>query len=310
MQQAEADLADVERVLAVPGRAGVAVGDDELGARRAVADRPHPAAVLVADLVQDETLALVEADAQTPLLPAHLPAVDLEARALGLDDLERTQVVAQRTHCVGGVVPGRPRDGHLAVILDPDHLHRLQVDDRMETPDGMRVGIVVAVMADPHGSPGEPQVTLLLRCKVTERPELDVEEIEILDAACGESVPEGRVGLHGRDALLDLGEDHWRLHTRYRPPGAHRPRGHREHRLVRLTGDRVVDDGERLALRGPPRVEREHGRFRWLVERDAHDPVRVAHLAFRAEQLDGDPKLVGAQRVERMRHVEEHRISA
>ncbi len=174
----------------------------------------------------------------------------------------------------------------------------------------MGVRIVVPVMADPDGRPGEPEVTLLLRCKVPERPELDVEEIEILDPACGESSPKGWVGLDGRDALLHLGEDHRRLRSRYRPPVAHRPRGQREHRLVHLTGGRVVGDGERLALRWPLRVEREHGRFRRLVERDAHDPMRVNQLAIGAKQLDGGPKLVGAQRVERMCHVEEHRISA
>ena len=41
--------------------------------------------------MQGEPLALVEADAEAPLLPAHAPAVDLEARALRLGDVDRLE---------------------------------------------------------------------------------------------------------------------------------------------------------------------------------------------------------------------------
>ena len=52
-------------------------------------------AVAIGDLVEDEALSRREADVQLPVLPPHHPAVDLEARALGLGDLERLDVVAQ-----------------------------------------------------------------------------------------------------------------------------------------------------------------------------------------------------------------------
>ncbi len=70
-----------------------------------VSDRAHAVAVHVADLVQGESLALVEADAEPPFLPAHLPAVELEARAFGLDDLERPQVVPVAAAVRLSVVP-------------------------------------------------------------------------------------------------------------------------------------------------------------------------------------------------------------
>ena len=52
-------------------------------------NRAHDAAVGVSDLVEDETLTGREPDAQRPLLPFHEVARDLEARALGLNDLDR-----------------------------------------------------------------------------------------------------------------------------------------------------------------------------------------------------------------------------
>ena len=89
---AHAVLADVEGVLAPLRRAGVAVGDDHLGERGAVEDRAVLAVVVVAEVVQRQPFAGVEADDEAPVLPAHLVAVDLEARPLGLRDLERLDV--------------------------------------------------------------------------------------------------------------------------------------------------------------------------------------------------------------------------
>ena len=77
----EVELADVERRLVEA--VGIRVGNDHLGDRRAVEDRTDRAVVLVADVVEDEPLAAVEADAQVPLLPAHRVALDREARPSG-----------------------------------------------------------------------------------------------------------------------------------------------------------------------------------------------------------------------------------
>src|SRR3954454_21460712 len=88
-QPPDAVLALVEHVLdPVRGRR-IAVRHVHLRQAGAVDDRPQGAAVVVADLVQDETLARREADAQVPLLPLHVVPVDREAGALGLRDLDR-----------------------------------------------------------------------------------------------------------------------------------------------------------------------------------------------------------------------------
>ena len=107
----EAPLAGVERALPRVHRARVPVGHDHLAHRGPVDDGPHPPAVLVADGVEDQALQGVHADAQRPLLPAHEVALHLEARALGLGDLQRLEVGAQRPVVLGVVAPrlGRER---------------------------------------------------------------------------------------------------------------------------------------------------------------------------------------------------------
>jgi hypothetical protein len=79
--------------------------------------------------MERQPLAGVEADDEAPFLPAHLVAVDLEARPLRLGDLQRLDVGAEIGTRVGGVVPLLRRQRPVAVFLDADHLHRVQIDD-------------------------------------------------------------------------------------------------------------------------------------------------------------------------------------
>src|SRR5262249_43606455 len=85
-QHAHAVLALVEGILAPVRRTWIAVGNDHLGERGAVENRAQASLVLVGDRVKHETLTRCEADAQAPLLPSHLVAPQLEARAVALHD--------------------------------------------------------------------------------------------------------------------------------------------------------------------------------------------------------------------------------
>src|SRR5204863_7982723 len=87
-------FADVERVFPHLRRAGIAIGDDHLGERRPVQDRPLLAAVAVAEMVQRQPLAGIEADDEAPLLPANLAPLNLETRSGRLLDLQRLDVAA------------------------------------------------------------------------------------------------------------------------------------------------------------------------------------------------------------------------
>ena len=119
------------------------------------------AAVLVADAVQDEPLARREADVQLPALPAHHAAVDREAGPLGLDDLERGDVVAQRRAGGGVEVAALRRDRHDAVVVDAQHLERVQVDERDHAVDRVGPLVVARLRLHERHAPGEPPLRLL-----------------------------------------------------------------------------------------------------------------------------------------------------
>ena len=131
---AETPLPSVEGTLPRVHGARVPVGHDHLADRGAVDDRPYPPAVLVADGREHQSLQRVHADAQRPLLPAHEVALHLEARAIGLGDLQWLQVRAERTIVLGVVTPGRGRDGDRPVVEHLEHLAASHVDDRPATP--------------------------------------------------------------------------------------------------------------------------------------------------------------------------------
>ena len=119
--------------------------------RRPVDDRPGLAAVGVGDLVQHDALARVEADPHGPLLPLHLPAVDGEARPVGLGDLDRLDVVAELgerrpvvlvEHELLGVVARSRRQRHHPVVLDVDDLHGVEVERDDQALDRSRVAVL------------------------------------------------------------------------------------------------------------------------------------------------------------------------
>ena len=131
---ARVEIADPE----ARGR-GVAVGDDHLrdaaaGEHRATVER-HRA--------QHEALAGVEPDAHRPLLPLDEGAVDVEARALGLGDLDGLEALAGRAHGIRRVFPARRRNGSVALVLDADHPVLGEIDMHDQALDGVRPWVVV-----------------------------------------------------------------------------------------------------------------------------------------------------------------------
>ena len=144
----EPPLADVEGGAAVVVGGGVAVGDDHLRERQPVRDR----AAVVADRVQDHPLAVVEADAQRPLLPLQPVAVEREGDALGLGDLERLEVGALLLagHEVRDVLAHRGRLVDAVDVLDLEQLHAVEVDDEVQPGDrvGVRARALLAAVPD------------------------------------------------------------------------------------------------------------------------------------------------------------------
>jgi hypothetical protein len=139
-QHADAVLADVEGILAEVSAAGVPVRHDHLGQCRAMQHRPQPAAILVADGMQHQAFARVEAHPQAPLLPVHLVALDSETRALRLDNLQRPHVVAEDSATAGGIVAALHRHVGRAVVVDAQDFRPVEIDRRRTGPrwDGRR----------------------------------------------------------------------------------------------------------------------------------------------------------------------------
>ena len=244
--EAEAPLADVERGAAVVVGRRVAVGDDHLGEREPVRDRPRAAAVVVADRVQDHALAVVEADAQRPLLPAHAVAVERERDALGLRDLERLEVVAQlagRARGGGRTRPSSRGSSTRCDVLDLEQLHAVEVDDEVQPGDRVGVRARALLAAVPDVGPADAAAAVGLGHEVRAvGPGVDQHPVQVGDPAVGERLDHARVAAQRRVALVELVDGHVRL-----PVGLVLPRERR---------------GRRRARRAPCRPGRRRGSSR------------------------------------------------
>ena len=134
-----------------------------------------------AQRVQDEPLAVVEAEPQRPVLPRQRVAVERERDALGLGDLDRLagRRAAQVGHEARDVLahhPGRLLDRER--VLDLQQLHRVQVDDAVQPVDRVRVRIGARGGAIPRVRPADPAARVLLRHEeAAVAPDVDQDEV-------------------------------------------------------------------------------------------------------------------------------------
>ena len=92
--------------------------------------------------------------AQTPFLPGHQIALDREAGAIRLGDVEILQVGPHRADILRLVVPALSGNGRDRIeIVDADHFLGVQVEKDAEILDRMGVAVVVVV---PVLDPDEP----------------------------------------------------------------------------------------------------------------------------------------------------------
>ncbi len=134
-EHAEPVFTGIERRLPemVLGRIGI--GHHHLGNAGAMDQRALACTVLVGELMQHQALARREADAKAPFLPVDLPAIDLEARALRLFDMQRLDVGARIFDFMRAVIPLLARDRHDRVcVREVDDLAADQVDRRRLRP--------------------------------------------------------------------------------------------------------------------------------------------------------------------------------
>ena len=85
-------LAQVERVFTLMRVLRVSVGNHHLGERQTVEHRADVALVIICDVIEHDTLAVVEANVDVPVLPVDDASVHLEGDTLGLGYVDRLQI--------------------------------------------------------------------------------------------------------------------------------------------------------------------------------------------------------------------------
>ncbi len=201
----EAPLTGVEGVLPTMDLARVSIGHDHLADRGTVKDRPRPATVVIAHLVEHEPLVGIPPQPQRPFLPAHQVAFHGEAGTVGLGDRDRSEIGTQRPDVPGSVAGTRRRNRHgfgagaQGMIDDLDDLTPTQVDVHDHPLD--RPGIAVVVVGLPHegDASGDPSALLGRVAEPTGGPGIDLHPCHV-----GDAPPSQRGEVVG---VLDTGDD-------------------------------------------------------------------------------------------------------
>jgi hypothetical protein len=297
-QRADVVLPGVEGVLLRLHRRGVAVGHDHLHQRGAGDDRPVGVAVAVAQLVQHQPLPGGEPDAERPVGPADVVALDLERRPFRLGDLDRLQVRARRADVLGQVVAGLLRDRDEVPVLHGQHLPGVEVVDDDEVLGRMRVRVVPRVQPRVDQRPDQP-APLVVDAVVAGRPWLDADQVQVGHPAATQRLDHPGVGLARLLGLAELVQHDRRLrrHRQLRPLGGD-PGVQVDHGLEGPAGAAVDEDGERLADHRLRR--RDQLPLVRLAQAHRDEPEALRLGGSLPEHLDRAGDLLGGQRVERV----------
>ena len=201
---AQSILPGIERAFPEMVRGRIGVGNDHVGDAGPVDDRPLALTIAKRDLVQHETLARGPADAERPVLPIDLPAIDRKTRTVLLHDIQRLDVVA-RLRDRGAVVVARfLRDRNDVGLVDQmDDFVLDQIDERDHAFDRVRVAIVLEIPAPVGHGADQPAALLHLPVEIAGRKRVDLNQLDVLivQAAPLHRTPPVRVGL---DDVADL----------------------------------------------------------------------------------------------------------
>src|SRR5439155_19489405 len=99
----------------------------------------------IANGVKHDAFSRCEAEANTPLLPTHLLSLHRKAWTILLMNLKWLEVGTHLPNCFRGIVAVLGRQWHNSVIVDPDNLHFIEIDQRENSLDGMSIPIIVGI---------------------------------------------------------------------------------------------------------------------------------------------------------------------
>ena len=296
LAQAAGDvLADVDEVLPVPGVGRVHVGDEDLGQVALVEDRAGRGfgVVPIRHERQDEAGALVRPKMEVPVLPGDPVAVELEAAAERLADLDRPgnfALLAQHVPEVGFDGGNAAR----AFVDDAKDLLGLEIHDRDQVLDGVLLDAVGLAAAHV----GDAPALFLFGTEVAARPSAAVDEREVGDASGFEAGEEVRVFEHLVRQRVVLASVPVGLRPFEPRPGRDLLRGQVDDRLEGVVFPAHQGVGAaRHRLAGPPGQDLPLG---GLVQGQLRELRVLVDAAGVAQQHQCAPDLVVAQRIERM----------
>ena len=162
--------------------------------------------VVVRHLVEHRALAVVEAEPDRPVLPAHPVAVDLEDAPSGW--AISSGLMSSRSSCPGtrsGSYSPITRQADLAVVLDLQQLHGVHVDDRLEPGNRVGVGVPGRRRAHPDVRPAQPAVAPLLRHQRLPYVHTSIQhQIQVGEPAFGQRGDDPRVAFSAHLAVVPL----------------------------------------------------------------------------------------------------------
>mmetsp|Transcript_27194 Transcript_27194/g.61981 ORF Transcript_27194/g.61981 Transcript_27194/m.61981 type:complete len:497 (+) Transcript_27194:456-1946(+) len=230
----EADLAQVEDVLASVRRLGPAIGHNHLRDASTVAHR----AAVEADVTELKALAKLESDVQLPLVPLQEPVLQGEGDAFRLRDHKRLERVAAEAILVvlGPVVHGVLRHRQHEPVVDLNDVAGEAIEHQVQALHGVRIVVVQVPEALPEVAENwRFPVDLVPRHPraAAHRPRLNVEELLVhLQATLGQGRGE-LCGLGaGRPHVLDVLELDHGPHPRHVVPVHDLPCGNIDARAV------------------------------------------------------------------------------
>ncbi len=253
--------------------------------------------------MQHQPLARGEADAETPVLPAHFLAIHGEAGPLGLSHLQRLDPGAELADIFPAPVASLRRQRHDAIILDADYLHLVEINHGHDPIERPGIAVVLRLGTDKAEGADQPPAAVLLDlgAVVAGRPRLDHDQADVADAALLQCGLELRRLLHGLLALDELVEhDGWLNPPRQRLEASQRLAGQVNDRLVAGAGGVVQQDQESTARERLARLVFQDGLLGRLVQGAGDNAVPFSQLAGLAQQFDRVGHLHRGQRVEGM----------
>src|SRR5215467_6852863 len=175
---------------------------------------------------------MVEPQSQLPVLPLQQTPFECERNALWLAYLKWADSAKRHRDEPGRVLAHHLRPASasfgVAVVLELEQHHQIQVHDRVKSGDVVGVWIAVVAASLPDVSPANSPATVACRHKCgAVCPDVSQDAVQILNATTGKRFNHLRMLAQHEIALVPLVQGDVRLLTWQVPPGCHRAVGQR-----------------------------------------------------------------------------------